>query len=129
MPAHHEEDHVTQYLLSVHSVEGEARDPMTEEEIRQFMERVGVLEQEMKSAGAWLFGGALHEPDTATVVRVSNGEMLTTDGPFAEAKEHLGGFYIIEAENLDAALIWASKTTAAVSKPIEVRPFRHVSEA
>lgn len=129
MPAHHEEDHVTQYLLSVHSVEGEARDPMTEEEMRQFMERVGVLEQEMKSAGAWLFGGALHEPETATVVRVSNGEMLTTDGPFAEAKEHLGGFYIIEAENLDAALVWASKTTAAVSKPIEVRPFRHVSEA
>jgi hypothetical protein len=119
---------MTQYLLSVHSVEGEARDAMTEEEMRQFMERVGVLEEEMKSAGAWLFGGALHEPDTATV-RVSDGEVLTTDGPFAESKEHLGGFYIIEAENLDAALAWASKTTAAVSKPIEVRPFRHVSEA
>jgi len=120
---------MTQYLLSVHSVEGEARDPMTEEEMRQFMERVGVLEEEMKSAGAWLFGGALHEADTATVVRVSDGEVLTTDGPFAEAKEHLGGFYIIEANDLDAALAWASKTTAAVSKPIEVRPFRHVSEA
>ncbi len=118
-----------QYLLSVHSVEGEARDPMTEEEMRQFMERVGVLEDEMKSAGAWLFGGALHEADTTTVVRVSDGEVLTTDGPFAEAKEHLGGFYIIEAESLDAALVWASKTTAAVSKPIEVRPFRHVSGA
>ena len=116
-----------QYLLSVHSVEGEVRDPMSEEEMRQFMERVGVLEQEMKSAGAWLFGGALHEPDTATVVRVSDGEVLTTDGPFAEAKEHLGGFYIIEADDLDAALVWASKTTAAVAKPIEVRPFRHVS--
>jgi hypothetical protein len=118
-----------QYLLSVHTVEGEARDPMTDEEMRQFMERVGVLEEEMKSAGAWLFGGALHEPDTATVVRVSDGDVLSTDGPFAESKEHLGGFYIIEAENLDAALAWASKTTAAVSKPIEVRPFRHVSEA
>jgi hypothetical protein len=117
------------YLLSVHSVEGEARDPMPEEEMRQFMERVGVLEQEMKSAGTWVFGGALHDPDTATVVRVSDDEVLTTDGPFAESKEHLGGFYIIEAENLDAALAWASKTTAAVSKPIEVRPFRHVSEA
>ena len=120
---------MAQYLLSVHTVEGEAREPMSEEEMRQFMERVGVLEQEMKSAGAWLFGGALHEPDTATVVRVSDGEVLTTDGPFAESKEHLGGFYINEAENLDAALAWASKTTAAVSKPIEVRPFRHVSEA
>jgi hypothetical protein len=117
------------YLLSVHSVEGEARDPMTEEEMRQFMERVGVLEQEMKSAGTWVFGGALHDPDTATVVRVSDDEVLTTDGPFAESKEHLGGFYIIEAEDLDGALAWASKTTAAVSKPIEVRPFRHVSEA
>ncbi len=118
---------MAQYLLSVHSVEGEARDPMTEEEMRQFMERVGVLEEEMRSSGAWLFGGALHDADTATVVRVSDGEVLTTDGPFAEAKEHLGGFYIIEAEGLDAALVWASKTTAAVSKPIEVRPFRHVS--
>ncbi len=120
---------MTHYLLSVHSVEGEASDPMTEEEMRQFMEQVGVLEQEMKSAGAWVFGGALHDPDTATVVRVSADEVLTTDGPFAESKEHLGGFYIIEAEDLDAALAWASKTTAAVSKPIEVRPFRHVSEA
>ena len=120
---------MAQYLLSVHSVEGEAREPMAEEEMRQFMERVGVLEKEMKSAGAWLFGGALHEPDTATVVRMSDSEVLTTDGPFAESKEHLGGFYIIEAEDLDAALAWASKTTAAVSKPIEVRPFRHVSEA
>jgi len=119
---------MTKYLLSVHSVEGEAAAPMSEEEVRQFMEGVGALEQEMRSAGAWLFGGALHEADTATVVRVSGGEVLTTDGPFAEAKEHLGGFYIIEADDLDAALAWASKTTAAVSKPIEVRPFRHVSE-
>jgi hypothetical protein len=120
---------MAKYLLSVHSVEGEARDPMTEEEMGRFMERVGVLEEEMKSAGAWLFGGALHEADTATVVRVSDGEVLTTDGPLAEAKEHLGGFYIIEAGDLDTALAWASKTAAAVSKPIEVRPFRHVSGA
>ena len=114
---------MAQYLLSVHSVDGEARDPMTEEEMQQFMERVGVLEQEMKSTGAWLFGGALHDADTATVVRMSNGEVATTDGPFAEAKEHLGGFYIIEAEDLDAALSWASKTADCVKRPIEVRPF------
>ena len=120
---------MTQYLLSVHSVEGEARNPMTDEEMRQFMERVGALEEEMKSAGAWVLSGRLHEPDTATVVRISDGEVLTTDGPFAESKEHLGGFYIIEADDLDAALAWASKTSAAVAKPIEVRPFRHVSEA
>src|SRR5437867_13066531 len=115
---------MAQYLLSVHSVEGEVRDPMTDEEIGQFMERVGVLEEEMKSTGAWVFSGRLTEPDTATVVRVSEGEVLTTDGPFAESKEHLGGFYIIEAEDLDAALAWASKTAAVVMKPIEVRPFR-----
>jgi hypothetical protein len=120
---------LAKYLLSVHSVEGEVGAPMTEEEMQQFMTAVGILEEEMKSTGAWIFGGALHEPDTATVVRMSGGEVLTTDGPFAESKEHLGGFYIIEAENLDAALVWASKTTAAVSHPIEVRPFRHVSEA
>ena len=117
------------YLLSVHSVEGEAQTPMSDDEMWQFMERVGALEEELKSSGAWVFGGALSEADTATVVRASEGEMLTTDGPFAESKEHLGGFYIIEAADLDAALAWASKTTAAVSKPIEVRPFRHVSEA
>jgi hypothetical protein len=93
---------MTHYLLSVHTVEGEARDPMTEEEMQQFMGRVGVLEEEIKSAGAWVFGGALHDPDTATVARVSGDEVLTTDGPFAESKEHLGGFYIIEAEDLDS---------------------------
>ena len=120
---------MAKYLLSVHSVEGEAADPMTEQEMQQFMGRVGVLEEEMKSEGVWLFGGALHEAETATVVRVFDGELLTTDGPFAEAKEHLGGFYIVEADDLDAALAWASKASAAVAKPIEVRPFRHVSEA
>jgi hypothetical protein len=120
---------MAKYLLSVHSVEGEVGDPMTEQEMQQFMGRVGVLEEEMKAEGAWLFGGALHDAETATVVRVSNGEVLTTDGPFVEAKEHLGGFYLIEADDLDAALGWASKTSAAVSKPIEVRPFRQVSGA
>jgi hypothetical protein len=124
-----EESTMAKYLLSVHSVEGEAGDPMSEQEMQQFMGRVGVLEEEMKAEGAWLFGGALHDAETATVVRVSNGDVLTTDGPFAEAKEHLGGFYIIEADDLDAALAWASKTSTAVAKPIEVRPFRHVSQA
>jgi hypothetical protein len=114
---------VAQYLLSVHSVEGEVRGPMTDEEMQQSWKQIQVLNEELKSAGAWVFGGQLHEPDTATVVRLSDGEVVTTDGPFAESKEHLGGFYIIEAENLDAALAWASKATAAVGKPIEVRPF------
>jgi hypothetical protein len=120
---------MTQYLLSVHSVEGEVSAPPTSEQMRQFHTQVGILEGELKSAGAWVFGGRLHEPDTATVVRMSNGTVLTTDGPFMESKEHLGGFYIIEAEHLDAALAWASKVTACVMQPIEVRPFFNEAEA
>lgn len=115
-----------QYLLSVHSVEGEVREPMTEEEMQRSWKQVSILEKQMMSAGAWVFSGRLHEPDTATVVRVANDEVLTTDGPFVEAKEHLGGFYIIEARDLDAALAWASKVTAAIKVPIEVRPFAAV---
>jgi hypothetical protein len=114
---------MTQYLLSVHSGEGEARDPMTNEEMQRSWKQIQLLNEELKSSGAWLFSGRLHDADTATVVRISDGEVLTTDGPFVEAREHLGGFYIIEAEDLDAALVWASKATAAVGKPIEVRPF------
>jgi hypothetical protein len=111
------------YLLSVHSVEGEVREPMTDEEMRRSHEQLGSLEEEMRSAGAWLFSGRLHDADTATVVRMSDGQVMTTDGPFVESKEHLGGFYIIEAEDLDAALAWASKVTGAIRVPIEVRPF------
>ena len=114
---------MARYLLSVHSVEGEAREPMTDEQMQQSYQQVLLIEEEMKSAGAWVFSGRLHEPDTATVVRVSKGEVLTTDGPFAESKEHLGGFYIIEAGDLDAALAWASKVTEVINTPIEVRPF------
>jgi len=114
---------VTRYLLSVQSVEGEVGDPMTSEEMQQSWKEIQVLNEELKSAGAWVFGGALDGPDTATVVRMSEGEVLTTDGPFAESKEHLGGFYIIEAEDLDAALAWASKVVGAINAPIEVRPF------
>jgi hypothetical protein len=115
---------MAQYLLSVHGVEGEVGPQMTDEEMQQSWKEMQALNEEMRSAGAWVFGGALHGPDSATVVRVSDGKVLTTDGPFAESKEHLGGFYIIEADDLDAALVWASKTTALVKKPIEVRPFR-----
>src|SRR5713226_3634261 len=120
---------MTQYLLSVHSVEGEVSAPMTDEQMQQSYKQISTLEEEMKSAGAWVFSGRLHEPDTATVVRMSNGQLLTTDGPFAESKEHLGGFYIIEAEDLDAAVAWASKVNAAGRKPIEVRPIYNEAEA
>jgi hypothetical protein len=112
-----------QYLLSVHSGAGEVREPMSDEQMQQSYQQVMALQAEMKSAGAWVFGGRLTEPDTATVVRMAGGEVLTTDGPFVESKEHLGGFYIVAAEDLDAALAWASKTTAIIGAPIEVRPF------
>ncbi len=77
----------------------------------------------MKSSGAWMFSGRLTEPESATVVRDANGDIVTTDGPFTESKEHLAGFYIIQAEDLDGALSWAKKVTTCVGKPIEVRPF------
>jgi hypothetical protein len=114
---------MAKYLLSVHSVEGEVPEPMTDEEMQQSYKRVMAFQDEMKSAGAWVFGGRLTAPDTATVVRRDGGEMLTTDGPFAEAREHLGGFYLIEADHLDAALGWASKVVDLIGRPIEVRAF------
>jgi len=110
-------------MLSVHSVQGEVQEPMSAEVMQHSWQQIGMLEAEMQSSGAWVFSGRLHEPDTATVVRVANGEILTTDGPFAETREHLGGFYIIEAEDLDAARAWASKVTRIIGSPIEVRPF------
>ena len=114
---------MTRYMLSVHSAQSEVREPMSAEEMQHSWQQIGTLEAEMKSTGAWVFSGRLHEPDTATVVRLANAEILTTDGPYAEAKEHLGGFYIINAEDLDAALALASKVTRVIGAPIEVRPF------
>jgi hypothetical protein len=114
---------MARYLFSAHTVEGAAPIPMSAEEMKLAHERIGRLEDEMESAGVWVFSGALSEPDTATVVRLSRGEVVTTDGPFVEAKEHLGGFYIIEAKDLDEALAWAAKVTRAVNAPIEVRTF------
>jgi hypothetical protein len=119
---------MSQFLLSAHSVEGQAREPMTDEEMQRVSELVGALEREMKAAGAFVFAGRLQRPDTATVVRMSGGKVLTTDGPFAESREHLGGFYVIEAADRDAALAWASRVTEAVKAPIEVRPFADVYE-
>jgi hypothetical protein len=114
-----------QYLLSTYAVEGEApRAPATPEEMGVFMQRVAALEAEMEASGTFVFGGALHGPDAATVVGVGDGDLVMTDGPFVEAKEHIAGFYIINADDLDAALAWAGKVVDAISHPIEVRPFR-----
>ena len=114
---------MTQYMLSVHSETGEPREPMTDEEMRLGFEQVATLEREMRSVGALLYSGRLLEPDQARVVRPTKGRVRMTDGPFAETKEQLGGFYIIEADDMDSALRWAEKVTLAIDSPIEVRPF------
>ena len=111
-----------QYLLAVHMVEGE---PVpSEAEIQQSYKRVDALNEEIKAAGAWVFAGGLHPPALATVVRAQSGQVITTDGPFAETKEQLGGFWVIRAADLDAALEWAAKGSAACGGPVEVRPFQ-----
>ena len=118
---------MSQYLMSVYYVEGE--EAPSDEVIQQMYADVDALNKKMQDAGAWVFGGGLHTPDTATVVRSEGGEVLTTDGPFPEAKEQIGGFWIIEAENLDAVLDWASQATVACRGPVEIRPFQDEPEA
>jgi hypothetical protein len=113
---------MTQYLLSVHMVEG-AEVP-SEEEMQQAYKRVDVLNAEMQDKGVWVFGGGLCPPTTATVVAETDGEILVTDGPFVEGKEHIGGFWIIDAIDLDSALGWARKATVACAGAVEVRPFQ-----
>lgn len=116
---------MSQYLLSTYFVEGQVEgSPATPEEMQTFMERVIALEAEMEASDTFVFGGALHGPDAATVVSSPGGDVVMTDGPFAESKEHIGGFYIINADDFDAALVWAGKTAAATNHAIEVRPFR-----
>jgi len=111
-----------QYLLSVHMVEGQPLPP--EDEMQQMFKDVDVVNAEMQRAGAWVFGGGLHPAETATVVKVSDADIVTTDGPFAETKEQLGGFWVIKATDLDEALAWAAKATRACRAPVEVRPFQ-----
>jgi hypothetical protein len=109
-----------QYLLSVFQPNGPVPAADFLEPISQ---RLDALNAELKSAGAWVFAGGLHPPGTATVMRIRDGDVLMTDGPFAEGKEHLGGFTIITAPDLDAALAWGEKLARATTLPVEVRPF------
>jgi hypothetical protein len=111
-----------QYLLSVYQPGGHAVPPP--EVLNKVMADVMALRQEMKTAGAWVFGNGLHPPGTATVLRVSGDDVLMTDGPFVEGKEVLGGFTIVNASDLDAALGWGRKLARATTLPIEVRPFQ-----
>ena len=117
---------MTQYLLSVYMVEGEPEP--APDVLEQMYKDVDAVNQEIKDAGAWVFAGGLHPANTATVVKESGGELLTTDGPFPETKEQLGGFWVIQAADLDAALAWAAKATKACRAPVEVRPFQDDAE-
>jgi hypothetical protein len=111
-----------QYLLSVAMVDGVPSRPP--DEAQRAYERVNVLNAELQAAGVWVFAGGLQPASSATVVREEGDELTVTDGPFAESKEHIGGFWIIEVDDLDAALAWATKATRACAEPVEVRPFQ-----
>lgn len=119
---------MSQYLLSVHMVEGEEAYP-TEEEMTKAFADVDAFNAEVRAAGVWVFAGGLQPADVATVVAAKDGEVVTTDGPFSEAKEHIGGFWVIEATDLDEALRWAGKATVACQGPVEVRPFQDEPES
>ncbi len=110
-----------QYLLSVYQPDG---DPPPPERLNEIMRKVHAVTQEMKDAGSWVFTAGLHAASASTVVRNKDGRPLITDGPFAEGKEHIGGFTIVEAPDLDMALEWAAKLSEATTLPIEVRPVR-----
>ncbi len=111
-----------QYMLSVHTAPGEPREPMTEEQQQAGFARVASIEADMEAAKAFVFSARLSEPSEAKVVRRGPGKPKSTDGPFAETKEQIGGFYLIEALSIEAALDWASRVSDAIGEPIEVRP-------
>jgi hypothetical protein len=114
---------MTQYLLSVHH---DYSKPLFEEstDIRALIAAVDEFNKKITAAGEWVFGGGLEDPSTATVVDATHGTPITTDGPFAEAKERIGGFWVLELPNLDAALARAAEASAACGGPVEVRPFQ-----
>ena len=116
-----------QYLLSVYHAEGADYAPPPEE-IQQIMSGVAAFNDELRASNAWVFAGGLHPSSTATLVRLQGDEVLTTDGPFLEGKEHIGGFWIIKAPDLDAALEWGRKATRAARVPVEVRPLQEEAQ-
>lgn len=111
------------YLLSVHTSADVQRQPMSEEDQRRGYEQMAQLESELRGSDALRFSGKLLGTDRSRVVRPSNGRVSTTDGPYAETKEHLAGFYIVEATDDDAAHEWAGRVAKTVGMPIELRPF------
>jgi hypothetical protein len=110
---------MTHYLLSLYQPDGPTPEPAVLEKI---MSELDSLNRDLRVAGAWVFAAGLHAVDSATVVRDRDGDALVTDGPYVEGKEHLGGFTVIEAPDLDAALAWAARMARATTLPVEVRP-------
>ncbi|WP_040810211.1 YciI family protein [Nocardia concava] len=111
---------MTQYLLSIYQPD----DTAPPDNLDQIMSDLAELNTEMREAGAWVFAAGLHAPDTATVLRRQGSEVLITDGPYAETKEHIGGFTVLEAADLDEALDWGRRMAAVIGLPIEVRPIQ-----
>jgi hypothetical protein len=110
-----------QYLLSIYQPDA---DPPPADVLERIMQEVLAVEDDMRSAGAWVFSGGLHAPNTATVLHPPSAELPMTDGPYVEGKEHIGGVVIIKAESLDEALAWGRRVARATTLPIEVRPFQ-----
>lgn len=109
------------YLLSVIQPTGPLPPP---EVLEPIMRETDAVDRAMREAGVWVFAGGLHDPSTATVLRARDGDVVVTDGPFAEVKEQLGGITVVEVADLDEALAWGGRLAAATGLPIEVRPFR-----
>jgi hypothetical protein len=114
------EDEMKQYLLSIYQPDGTPPREVLEPIMRDLVE----WNNELRAAGAWVFTGGLHPASTATVLRVRDGDVLTTDGPFTEGKEHLGGFTVVEVPDLDSALEWGRKLARITTLPVEVRPMQ-----
>jgi len=115
------EAQMKQYLLSVCYPAGGTQPPP--DALQKIIRDVHAVQKEMQSAGVWVFSGGLHPANTATVLRQQGGELVTTDGPFIESKEQIGGITILKAPDLDGALGWGRKLARAIGVPIEVRPF------
>ena len=109
------------YLISVWH-DGNYEADFSTPDAQRRVTQVGAFNEELQKAGAWVFAAGLHPASSATVVRSSAGQVSMTDGPYAETKEQMGGFWVIEASDLDAALEWAGRAAAASGGPVEVRP-------
>ncbi len=115
---------MTTYLLSTFdNDDAPAPEPPAPDDAQTMMANMLAIEDEMVSSGTFVFSGRLHAADAATVVTTNGPRVLMTDGPFVESKEHIAGFYVIEADDLDAALDWAARVSACIGRPIEVQPF------